>query len=190
MDNDNGTVSPTAALASMPYTPEESMKALKYFYRERGEDLFGIYGPYDAFNDELDWVNESYIGIDQGPIVVMIENYRTGLLWDQVMNDPDVKSGLTKLGFQYSTLGYHQAEQSFAVYPNPVKNAAFFSIPAYQGDEPLTLTVYTLDGRRVKTRGFNNAAFSLDCSDLQDGLYLIRLGNGNMDLQGKLLIKK
>jgi hypothetical protein len=105
MDNDNGTVSPTAALASMPYTPEESMKALKYFYRERGAELFGPYGPYDAFNDTRDWVKESYIGIDQGPIVIMIENHRTGLIWDNVMVDMDVKKGLNMLDFDYELVG-------------------------------------------------------------------------------------
>jgi hypothetical protein len=100
VSNDNGTISPTAALASMPYTPEESLKALKYFYRERGKDVFGPFGPYDAFNDELNWVKKAYIGIDEGPIVVMIENHRTGLLWNSFMKDSDVRAGLTKLGFQ------------------------------------------------------------------------------------------
>ena len=127
--------------------------------------------------------------IDQSPIVVMIENYRTGLLWVQEMNDPDVKSGLTKLGFQYSTLRYNEVKPSFAVYPNPIKNEAFFSIP-YQEDRLLTLTLYTLDGGQVNPGAFNSAAFSLDCSALRDGLNLVRLRNGNMILQGKLLIKK
>ena len=102
IDNDNGTVSPTAALASMPYTPEESMKALKYFYRERGSELFGKYGPYDAFNDSRNWIKESYIGIDQGPIVIMIENYRTGLCWNMFMKNEDVQKGLKELGFKVS----------------------------------------------------------------------------------------
>ena len=99
--NDNGTIAPTAALASIPYTPEESMKAMRYFYYVLGDKLFGEYGFHDAFNLSQRWFAPSYIAIDQGPIVVMIENYRTGLLWDNFMKNEDVQKGLTKLGFTY-----------------------------------------------------------------------------------------
>ena len=100
--NDNGTIAPTAALASIPYTPEESMKAMRYFYYVLGDKLFGEYGFHDAFNLSQRWFAPSYIAIDQGPIVVMIENYRTGLLWDNFMTHEDVQKGLTKLGFTYT----------------------------------------------------------------------------------------
>ena len=99
--NDNGTIAPTAALASFPYTPEESMKAMRYFYYALGDKLFGEYGFHDAFNLSQRWFASSYIAIDQGPIVVMIENYRTGLLWENFMKNEDVKRGLDKLGFTY-----------------------------------------------------------------------------------------
>lgn len=99
--NDNGTIAPTAALASIPYTPEESMKAMRYFYYVLGDKLFGEYGFHDAFNLSQRWFAPSYIAIDQGPIVVMIENYRTGLLWENFMKNEDVKKGLDKLGFTY-----------------------------------------------------------------------------------------
>ena len=99
--NDNGTIAPTAALASFPYTPEESMKAMRYFYYALGDKLFGEYGFHDAFNLSQRWFAPSYIAIDQGPIVVMIENYRTGLLWEYFMKNEDVKRGLDKLGFTY-----------------------------------------------------------------------------------------
>ena len=191
-NNDNGTVSPTAALASMPYTPEESMKALKYFYRERGEDLFGKYGPYDAFNDNLNWVKESNIGIDQGPIVVMIENHRTGLIWHNVMKDADVQAGLEKLGFQYQTVGTRVSREtgSFSIYPNPAREKVFFSSPGLNRNLPLIVKLYALDGRLVKTQKLENSDYSLDCSKLQDGLYLIQLENGDRHLQSKLLIHK
>lgn len=100
--NDKGTIAPTAALSSMPYTPEESMKALRYFYYVLGDRLFKEYGFRDAFNLSSRWFASSYIAIDQGPIVVMIENYRTGLLWDCFMKNSDICSGLDKLGFTYS----------------------------------------------------------------------------------------
>lgn len=98
--NDQGVISPTAALSSFPYTPEESMKALKFFYYTLGDRLWGTYGFYDAFDLSEGWVANSYLAIDQGPIVVMIENYRTGLLWDLFMSAPEVQAAKTKLDFQ------------------------------------------------------------------------------------------
>lgn len=96
---DRGVVSPTAAVSSMPFTPEESMQALKFFYYTLGDRLWGEYGFYDAFNLTAGWTAGSYLAIDQGPIIIMIENYRSGLLWNLLMQAPEVKEGLTKLGF-------------------------------------------------------------------------------------------
>jgi len=98
--NDLGVISPTAALASFPYTPKESMAALRYFYEEKGEDLWGDYGFKDAMNETEEWYSEGYLAIDQGPIVVMIENYRTGLFWNLFMQIPEIQNGLKKLGFE------------------------------------------------------------------------------------------
>jgi len=97
--NDRGVITPTAALSSFPYTPDESMKALKFFYYTLGDRLWGQYGFYDAFNVTQNWTANSYLAIDQGPIIVMIENYRTGLLWDLFMSAPEVEDGLAELGF-------------------------------------------------------------------------------------------
>lgn len=99
---DNGTITPTAALSSIPYTPEESMEALRHFYYVLGDKLWGEYGFYDAYNPSQGWWANSYLAIDQGPIVVMIENYRTGLIWDLFMSAPEVQSALDTLGFTYS----------------------------------------------------------------------------------------
>jgi hypothetical protein len=99
--NDLGVITPTAALSSFPYTPDESMRALKFFYYTIGDKLWGAYGFYDAFNTTMGWTANSYLAIDQGPIIVMIENYRTGLLWNLFMSAPEVQSGLTLLGFNY-----------------------------------------------------------------------------------------
>ncbi len=99
--NDTGTIAPTAALASMPYTPEESMAALRYFYYVLGDKLWGEYGFKDSFNLSSQWFATSYIAIDQGPIVIMIENHRTALLWNNFMKNTDVRKGLTKLGFTF-----------------------------------------------------------------------------------------
>ena len=100
-DEDFGVITPTAALSSFPYTPEESMRAMKYFYFEMGDKIWGEYGFYDAFSEHHDWYKPWYLAIDQGPIVVMMENHRSGLLWDLFMSSPEVKQGLDKLGFEY-----------------------------------------------------------------------------------------
>ena len=98
--NDFGTIAPTAALSAMPYTPVYSMKALRYFYYDLGDSLWGEYGFKDAFNLSKHWTAASYLAIDEGPIVVMIENYRSGLLWRLFMSVPEVQGGLQKLGFE------------------------------------------------------------------------------------------
>jgi hypothetical protein len=101
-DQDRGVIAPTAALSSMPYTPDESMKALKHFYYDLGSSIWGEYGFADAFNQTTGWVASDHLAIDQGPIVVMIENYRTGLLWRLFMSCPEVLEGLRVLDFAYS----------------------------------------------------------------------------------------
>lgn len=99
--NDPGVISPTASLASFPYAPAQSMAALKHFYTDLGDRLIGAYGPYDAFSIQENWFPQRYLAIDQGPIVSMIENYRSGLLWKLFMSCEEVQHGLTTLGFQY-----------------------------------------------------------------------------------------
>lgn len=89
--SDNGTIAPTGALGSFPYTPEESMTALKYFYRTLGDRLWGVYGPTDAFNLNENWFSPTYLGLDQAPIVVMIENKRSGLIWKMFMSNPEIE---------------------------------------------------------------------------------------------------
>jgi hypothetical protein len=98
-DNDNGTISPTAALASLPYAPREVMSTLRHFLDEHGEQLWGRYGFTDAFCQQRNWYADTYIAIDQGPIVIMMENHRTGLLWKLFMSVPEVQTGLRRLGF-------------------------------------------------------------------------------------------
>jgi len=97
--NDLGVISPTAAISSIPYTPEQSLQAIRFFYYILGDKLWGDYGFYDAFNMKYSWWADSYLAIDQGPIVVMIENYRTGLCWNLFMSAPEVQETMIKLGF-------------------------------------------------------------------------------------------
>jgi hypothetical protein len=99
-DNDNGTISPTAALASLPYAPREVLATLRHFLGRYGESIWGRFGFADAFCEQRDWYADTYIAIDQGPIVVMMENHRTGLLWKLFMSIPEVQTGLRRLGFK------------------------------------------------------------------------------------------
>ncbi len=98
--NDEGTITPTAALSAFPYTPEFSMKAMRHFYDKLGDKIWSGYGFVDAFNESQNWYASSHLAIDQGPIIVMIENYRSGLLWKLFMSCPEIKGGLNKLGFE------------------------------------------------------------------------------------------
>ena len=76
------------------------MQVMRHLYNDKRDRVFGTYGFYDAFSETANWYPQRYLAIDQGPIAVMIENYRTGLLWKLFMSHPDVKGGLTKLGFK------------------------------------------------------------------------------------------
>jgi hypothetical protein len=98
-DNDHGVIAPTAAIASMPYAPAESFAALRHFHDDMGDRLFRDLGFVDSFNQTADWVADSHLAIDQGPIVVMIENHRSALLWRLFMSCPEIANGLRRLGF-------------------------------------------------------------------------------------------
>jgi hypothetical protein len=97
---DDGTIAPTGAVSSMPYLPEASMRALKHFYRDEGAELWGPFGFRDAFNQQQDWVANINMGLNQAPMVVMIENYRTGLIWKTFMKNPEIKQALERIGFK------------------------------------------------------------------------------------------
>lgn len=97
--HDDGVISPTAAISSMPYQPSRSLDALRFFYYKLGDKLWGPYGFRDAFNLSDVWFSDSYLAIDQGPEMIMVENYRTGLLWNLLMSCPEIKRGLKRLGF-------------------------------------------------------------------------------------------
>ena len=97
--NDVSVIAPTAALSSFPYTPAESMAALKFFYYVLGDKIWKEYGFVDAFSLHNLWFANSFLAIDQGPIIIMIENHRTKLLWNLFTSCPEVKTAMTTLGF-------------------------------------------------------------------------------------------
>lgn len=100
-EHDLGVISPTAAVSSMPYTPQRSMDAMKHFYFNLGDKIWGEYGFYDAFSEQYDWYPQRYLASNQGPQIIMIENYRTGFLWNLFMSSPEIQNGLKRLGFTW-----------------------------------------------------------------------------------------
>ncbi|HSW54761.1 MAG TPA: glucoamylase family protein [Ignavibacteriaceae bacterium] len=153
--NDNGTIAPTAALSSMPYTPVESISALKNFYRTFYGNLWGEYGFKDAFNLNVNWFANSYISIDQGPIIVMIENHRSNLLWNNFMANPEIPAMLDSIGFiPDSTVGVNDEEielNDFKIignYPNPFNPSTtiIFTLPKA---EKVVINIYNILGEEI-----------------------------------------
>ncbi|MCX8056385.1 MAG: T9SS type A sorting domain-containing protein [Ignavibacteria bacterium] len=155
--NDNGTLAPTAALSSMPYTPNESIATLKHFYRNYYSQLWGTYGFKDAFNLSQNWFANSYLAIDQGPIIVMIENYRTGLLWNLFMSNPEIQNALNMIGFvpdstQTSVEENEIINNQFSTlrnYPNPFNNETEIEFEINFASN-VKISIYDLIGREVE----------------------------------------
>ena len=183
---DNGTITPTAALSSLPFTPQESMAALKHFYRDLGERLWGPMGFYDAFNIREDWFADSYLAIDQGPIVCMIENYRSELLWRMFMKNEEVISALDAIGFEEDVTSTSTVLRSFDIraFPNPTAGKVRIII-----DDELTGEInITLSDRVGKTvirtehsvlDNGSEVVLDLNTHGLANGLYFIEINNGS-----------
>jgi len=209
IDRDNGTITPTAALSAFPYTPEKSMQALKHFYRVLGEDIVGPLGFKDAFNQSQDWVAGSYIAIDQGPIIVMIENYRSGLLWENFMANPEIQPMLDAIGFVTDTTtaissGNDVLPKQFTLcgnYPNPFNPGTKirFEVPLRR-EQKVEVFIYNLNGQLVRnllietpTPGNYEIYWNGrdEMSNLcTSGIYLYRIGYGDHFQSGKMLLTK
>jgi hypothetical protein len=180
---DNGTITPTAALSSFPYTPVQSMSALKHFYRVLGERLWGINGFFDAFNLQHDWFAKSYLAIDQGPIICMIENFRTGLLWKYFMKNPEIPAMLDKLAFRPDLSSIAQNSNwvtDIKIYPNPA-NTPLLKITGLSKKENIEILISDLHGKvkifNLQT-GSNNQDTDLDISAFHSGLHIIKITSG------------
>lgn len=184
---DKGTITPTAALSNMPYTPTESMAALRHFYRFLGDRLWGNYGFYDAFNLQQNWFADSYLAIDQGPIVAMIENYRTGLLWRLFMQNSEIQPALDAIGFVKDVTSVEGTEGkapyfAVSVSPNPISASGELQIQI-ETQEKRTLSAWVVDtaGRKVQDV-FAQASFTAGINQYKTrlqtgakGLYLLRV---------------
>ncbi len=202
-NNDNGTIAPTAALSSMPYAPEECLAALRYFYRVQGEKLWGPYGFYDAFNLDENWFASSYLAIDQGPIIDMIENYRTGLLWQLFMQNPEIAPALQAIGFQPDNTPVTEpyvgnTDFNLQVFPNPLKaGASELNLNwTIWGKESLSAQILDSQGRSLqilfKDKTFELGVFQeiFQLKQVSSGIYFLEIKNesGALSLQ-KLVIE-
>lgn len=151
---DNGTITPAAAIPSMPYTPAESLAALKHFYQVYGADLWGEYGFYDAFNPKADWFADSYLAIDQGPIIDMIENYRSGLLWSNFMANPEIAPALDAIGFEpdiTSTGNPQTSNLKWSVFPTINHGEIFINIGNRWSNDDFQTSTVDATGRNISS---------------------------------------
>ncbi|OYD16774.1 hypothetical protein CH333_02675 [candidate division WOR-3 bacterium JGI_Cruoil_03_44_89] len=149
---DDGTIAPTAAGGSTPFTPAYSYQTLRYMYDNYRSDLFGIYGFEDAFNlsVEPDWFDNDYIGIDEGPIVIMIENYLSELVWGKFMQNDEVTNALQLAGFTGIEERPISESTPLKFYPNPFQDRTTIRF-VLQNDSRVRVSVYDVCGRLVKT---------------------------------------
>lgn len=191
--NDNGTIAPPATVASIVYTPANSINALKYFYREKGDLTWGDMGFKESFNLTQDWYNQYYYSIDQGPVIDMIENYRSQMLWNNFMANPEISTALDKIGFvadtantpvhvSNSTGKYEKSRNPYqlTVTPNPVSGSvvATFVLPA-----AMKTTLELLDiSQKVVLKAFEDKVclagdniIPLNTSGISTGIYVLRL---------------
>lgn len=190
--NDNGTISPTAALSSMPYTPNESIEVMKHLYRNYYSGLWGEYGFKDAFNPTQNWFANSYLAIDQGPIIVMIENYRSGLLWNKFMLNPEIQPMLNAIGFVPDTTTHVDSDEYalddfvlYQNYPNPFNNTTriVYQIPSQKNSDEIykvVLSVYDALGNEIEKLfiGENTSGIyeiEYNAKNLSSGIYFYKL---------------
>ncbi len=195
--NDNGTISPTAALSSFPYTPAQSWAALRYWYLKHGDRLFGEYGFTDAFNVTKNWYSNQYLAIDQGPIVVMMENYRSGLIWKLGSGISELGNGLAKLGITpptYPTGFYaylpHPASNEWVLLKHP--DTGKFPLDfAVTGTEPVSFTLAPATGTAISV--FENRTFAPGTHvhefDAPGGTYTATLTQGGTRKTIKLVLR-
>ncbi len=204
--NDNGTITPTAAISSMPYTPTESIEALKNFYRTYGSNVWGEYGFKDAFNPSQNWFASSYIAIDQGPIIVMIENYRSGLLWEKFMANPEIRPMLDSIGFVPDSITSVGDEvntvddfELLGNYPNPF-NPTTTIVFNLNANENVAIEIFNHLGEKVRElsnkeyfAGENKILWNGlndENKNVSSGIYLYKISTAQNTLYGKMILQK
>jgi hypothetical protein len=195
--NDNGTITPSAAISAMAYTPEQSIATLKHFYFTYGSQLWGEFGFKDAFNLDQNWFADSYIAIDQGPMIVMMENYRSQLCWNLFMANPEITQMLNSIGW---TVGIEQNNEPLVGnfdlkqnFPNPFNSSTMMQFSLVRAGK-ISLEIYDILGQKVKViyndekmvAGVHELHFS--AQELPSGVYFYRLSGDNHTISRKMLL--
>ena len=178
--NDNGTITPAAGIPSMPYTPNESIALLKNLYRMYGQDLWGEYGFKDAFNPGENWFASSYLAIDEGPIINMIENFRSSLLWDLFMSNTEIQPALDAIGFvPDATVATNdiQASMTWSVYPTVNDGAFYVTLPENPGQHQYEIDLVNTIGQTIFHLEHLSNKSDVTISAKQSGLYWVVLRN-------------
>jgi len=196
---DNGTITPTAAISAMPYTPEESIATLKYFYYVLGTQLWGEFGFRDAFNLQENWFATSTLAIDQGTMAPMIENYRTGLCWNKFMSNPEIPQMLSKIGWVVGIKDNNpKASLTFQLYqnyPNPFNGETIikFSLPK---TSRVTLNLYNILGEKLISPVQNEQFIAglhrvrISAENLASGIYIYEIRTKDFRKSRKMLLIK
>lgn len=190
-NRDNGTISPTAAISSIPYTPSESMAAMRNFYENEGEKLWGPMGFFDAYNPTRNWVANSYLAIDQGPIICMIENYRSGLLWNYFMQNEEITVALDKIGFVKDSTTVSSSPMDdrteFTIMPNPVRNEVSIHAPDFLFDQ---ISIFTSQGQLISEHVFKSISHQakINLARLPKGVYVLVIKNQETQ-HAKMLVR-
>lgn len=188
-ENDEGTIAPTAAGGSIPFAPEVCIPTLKYMYDTYKNNLWGAYGFKDAFNIGKNWWGTDYIGIDQGPIVLMIENYKNNKVWDKFMQSPYIQAGLKKAGFT-NLLDVNEEKniiptklELFQNYPNPFNSSTTinFNLP---NQDNIKIEVFDVLGKSIsviadENMKAGNHTFNFNSNNISSGVYYYSLKTSN-----------
>ena len=197
--NDDGTLTPTAAGGSYAFTPDLSREALRTFYARYYSTLWGPYGLKDAYNVAQSWTASDYLGIDQGPILLMIENDRTGAIWDSFMGHPDVRTGLLRAGFDPPAVAAEGDPEADALAlglpsPNPASGRVVlpYTVPA---SGPARLSVHDARGREVAVlldaeAVAGSGRTEWDATGAAAGLYLVRLVAGGASVSRTVVVTR
>lgn len=205
--NDDGTISPTAGISSIPYVPQYSIELIKSLYRNYVNNLWGPYGFKDAFNLNSHWYSNTYLAIDQGPEIVMIENYRSNLLWNKFMSNPEISPMLDSLGFipDSNSSAVNDKEitaQDFRLmgnYPNPFNPGTTIKF-TLASNSMVDITIYNILGKEIKklSSGIISAGSRQVYWDGKDnsncmvnsGVYIYSIKAGSKVLCGKMILQK
>jgi len=199
-ENDNGTIAPTAIGGSIPFAPGVCIPALHHLYDTYGPQLWSTYGFKDAFNLAVNWWATDYIGIDEGPIIVMIENYRNQSVWNRFMQNPDVQRGLERAGFVSSpNVGVEPLDHLgglalFQNTPNPARGATWIPF-RLEAAGRVSLVLHDVAGRRVREifvgdQGSGEHRIELDTSGLPAGVYWYRLESAGRQVAKQCIVLK